>query len=304
MRDASKVLAVERLLAEAEPMLRTITQTAATFFQTLPLPKAGDNARVPLAPETFVTRMRAPMFALDDALDALASFCKRQVDVSESVAQLSRRADQIRDAVAIISEGGSGDQVTWTLARGRSVSLGASPIEIGGILRDGLFARGGAVIMTSATLSTGQSFEYQKTRLGLPDDTEELLLASPFEYEEQAALYLPEALPDPRSPEFMKRAEQEIAGLISITGGGAFVLCTSLRAMRELCERLRPSLSQRVLMQGEAPSATLLEQFRADGNAVLFATSSFWQGVDVPGDALRLVIIDKLPFDVPTDPLI
>src|SRR5205814_1992428 len=105
-------------------------------------------------------------------------------------------------------------------------------------------------------------------------------------------------------PSYLDHAEREIAQLIALTQGGAFVLCTSIRVMRALAERMRPNLAHTVLVQGEAPNAALLERFREDGHAVLFATASFWQGVDVPGHALRLVIIDKLPFDVPSDPLI
>jgi ATP-dependent DNA helicase DinG len=134
----------------------------------------------------------------------------------------------------------------------------------------------------------------------------ELCLDSPFDYAQQSALYLPRGLGDPRSTEFLERAAAEVLSLVSLTHGGAFVLCTSLRMMRELAERCRPELlgKHTQLVQGEAPSATLLETFRKDGDAVLFATAGFWQGVDVPGRALRLVILDKLPFDVPTDPLV
>jgi ATP-dependent DNA helicase DinG len=194
--------------------------------------------------------------------------------------------------------------VTWTLARGRSVSIGASPIELGELLREELFFRGKALVLTSATLGAAGSFSYVKARLGIDFDVDELSLPSPFDYDTQAALYLPAGIGDPREPAFAARAADEIVGLVQLTGGGALVLCTSLRAMHDFAERCRPRLSQRVLVQGQAPSAALLETFRQDGSAVLFATASFWQGVDIPGEALRLVIIDKLPFDVPSDPLI
>jgi ATP-dependent DNA helicase DinG len=195
------------------------------------------------------------------------------------------------------------------------VSLGASPIDVADILRERLFQRGGAVVMTSATLSlTGArpkdggeadaSFAFLRARLGIDSPPAELVLPSPFDYPAQAALYVPAHFPDPREPGYLDEAEREIAALVALTDGGAFVLCTSHRMMRALAERLRPAMKRLVLVQGEAPNPTLLEHFRQDGSAVLFATASFWQGVDVPGHALRLVIIDKLPFDVPTDPLI
>ncbi|MCA9577005.1 MAG: ATP-dependent DNA helicase, partial [Myxococcales bacterium] len=144
--------------------------------------------------------------------------------------------------------------------------------------------------------------------LGVDFPIDEERVSSPFDYAQQAALYLPEAMPDPRAGQYLDRAVSEITQLVALTGGGAFVLCTSVRAMRTLAERCatasdRP-ITQPILVQGQAPKGTLLERFREAGDAVLFATLSFWEGVDVPGDALRLVVLDKLPFSVPTDPLI
>ena len=304
VRDAMRAFARVGVAAQADKVCSVVMHTAASFFQMLPRPKSGESGRVPLPPDAFSSRLQAPMFALDNALDALVGFCKSQVGKSESVAQLARRAEQIRDDVAVIAEGGVGDQVTWTVTRGRGVTIGASPAELGELLREALFFRGGSVVLTSATLSTSGTFDYVKTRLGIDFEVDELLLASPFDYASQAALYLPPNMGDPRDAGFIERAVSEVVGLVGLTGGGAFVLCTSLRVMNELAERCSSLLQQRVLVQGQAPNASLLDTFREDGNAVLFATASFWQGVDVPGSALRLVIIDKLPFDVPTDPLV
>jgi ATP-dependent DNA helicase DinG len=321
IRDAQGAFVGAGLWARGERLLASLGACASRFFETLPRPRAGEGGRVPLPPETFVDRMQEPMFALDNALDALWAYAKSQEAETETVAQIARRADQIRTDVASIAEGGPGDHVTWTLARGRSVSIGSSPVEMGSMLRERLFLRGGATVLTSATLSTGGSFQYVKARFGLEYDVDELCLSSPFDYPSQAALYLPRGLGDPRSAEFLERAAREILELIALTEGGAFVLCTSLRAMRELASRVRVALhrhapqptvrsaggvaaARTVLLQGEAPNAALLDAFRADGDAVLFATAGFWQGVDVPGSALRLVIIDKLPFEVPSDPLV
>jgi ATP-dependent DNA helicase DinG len=303
LRDARRAFTSAGLSNRGERLLGAVGLTAARFFDSLPRPRAGEGGRVPLLPETFVLRLQEPMFALDNALDGLACYAQAQEDASEPVAQLARRAQQIRDDVALIAEGGPGDHVTWTLARGRSVSIGSSPVEVGDVLRDRLYLRGGATVLTSATLSTAGSFEFVKTRLGI-EHAEELCLDSPFDYAAAAALYLPRGLGDPRESSFMARAVQEVVSLVEITAGGAFVLCTSLRAMQQFAEQARGALSHLVLVQGDAPNAVLLDRFRADGNAVLFATAGFWQGVDVPGSALRLVIIDKLPFDVPSDPLV
>ena len=303
LRDAQRAFVSAGLFTRSERLVSSVALTAARFFETLPRPRAGEGGRVPLMPETFLERMREPMFALDNALDALKWFAQSEQADSEAVAQIARRADQIRNQVALIADAGPGDHVTWTLTRGRSVSIGASPVEVGEVLSDRLFLHGGATVLTSATLSTAGSFAYVKDRWGLKD-VRELSLESPFDYAEQAALYLPRGLGDPRDASFLERAAAEVQALVELTQGGAFVLCTSLRAMHQLAARLRPQLRQRVLVQGEAPNASLLDSFRADGNAVLFATAGFWQGVDVPGHALRLVIIDKLPFEVPSDPLV
>ena len=304
MRDAQRAFVGAGLFSRAQRLLTAVGLTAARFFETLPRPRSGEGGRVPLASELFVSRMQEPMFALDNALDALARFAEREQAESDAVQQIARRAQQIRDDVALIAEGGPGDHVTWTSARARSVSIGSSPVEIGATLREKLYLHGGATILTSATLGAAGSFEFVKARLGVDADAEELCLEAPFDYAAQAALYLPRGLGDPRDPSFTERASAEVRALVDVTRGGAFVLCTSIRSMQQLAERTRPHLRNTVLVQGDAPNAALLDAFRADGNAVLFATAGFWQGVDVPGDALRLVIIDKLPFEVPSDPLV
>jgi ATP-dependent DNA helicase DinG len=303
VRDAQRAFNAAGISGGSERLLSAVLLTAARFFETLPRPRAGEGGRVPLPASSFAMRMQESLFALDNALDALQGFAQAAIAESEAIAQIARRAEQARNNVALISEGGPGDHVTWTLARGRSVSIGSSPVEVGDVLREKLFAQGGATVLTSATLATAGSFKFVKARFGI-EDAAELCLESPFDYGAQAALYLPRGLGDPRDPSFFERAAAEVRALVDLTHGGAFVLCTSLRAMRELAERTRPGLRHRVLVQGDAPNASLLETFRADGSAVLFATAGFWQGVDVPGNALRLVIIDKLPFEVPSDPLV
>ncbi|HEY2734897.1 MAG TPA: ATP-dependent DNA helicase, partial [Polyangiales bacterium] len=196
LRDAQRAFVAAGLFARSERLTSAVALTAAHFFETLPRAKTGESGRVPLLPETFLVRLQEPMFALDNALDALSSFAALAQSESEAIAQIARRADQIRNEVASIADGGQGGQVTWTLARGRSVSIGSSPVEIANVLRDKLFMRSGACVLTSATLSTGNSFEYVKARLGIDFDIEETSLASPFDYPQQAALYLPRGLGD------------------------------------------------------------------------------------------------------------
>ncbi|HVJ90354.1 MAG TPA: ATP-dependent DNA helicase [Labilithrix sp.] len=201
--------------------------------------------------------------------------------------------------------------ITWVDARERTVSLGASPVDLAPLLRERLFERVASVVCTSATLATathaGPSFHFAKSRLGSLPDTEELVVPSPFDFPSRAAFYVAEDLPEPSAPGFEEACAARALELADITGGGAFVLCTSNRAMRAIHAALARSASKRqgpLFVQGEAPKHVLLERFRAAGDAVLVATMSFWEGVDVPGRALRLVIIDKIPFAVPTDPVV
>src|SRR5262249_20610498 len=157
---------------------------------------------------------------------------------------------------------------------------------------------------TLTTTSGAEPFRYLRSRMGLDEHltvpVDELSVPSPFDYPSAALLYTPRDLPEVNDADFVERAADRIARLVAVTGGGAFVLCTSNRAMRAFAAALRGRLPRPPLLQGDAPKQMLLRRFRAEGSAVLVATMSFWEGVDVPGDALRLVIIDKLPFAVPT----
>ncbi|MEO0324089.1 MAG: ATP-dependent DNA helicase [Myxococcota bacterium] len=303
-RDAEGALAAQGGDVTLPSHLRTTTQN---FFAALPPLRTARGAREPLAPEAFTGALEQRFFALDDALEALGAHCRLRRSESESLGQLARRTGQARDELARVAEGADGRSVAWQSSRGRGVAVGVSPVDVSDTLREALYHRTDTVVMTSATLTTGGTFAFLRQRLGIDFEVDELALASPFDYATQAGLYLPEGLPEPRDPGFRAAAAEEIDGLVSITAGGAFVLCTATRQMHALADLLRPRLVDRglpVLVQGERPKTKLLERFQAAGNAVLFATASFWEGVDVPGDALRLVIIDKLPFDVPSDPLV
>ncbi len=304
-RDAQRALSSgERDLAaleQAERLARAVLTRSAAFFASLPL--GADGVRVELGRDAIRGPSEAAFFALDDALSALSAHAELRATRHEAIASVAKRSAALREDLATIAEGSRGKRVAWAQRSGRTVSLGASPIDVADLLRANLFERTPAIVLTSATLSTAGNFDYVRARLGI-DGADELLLASPFDYPSQAALYLAGHLPDPRDPGFEEAAFAEIERLVGLTGGGAFVLCTSLRRMRAFAERARASSSFPVLVQNEMPKAALLERFRAAHDAVLIATASFWEGVDVPGDALRLVVIEKLPFDVPTDPLI
>jgi len=183
------------------------------------------------------------------------------------------------------------------------VFLAATPIDVSAILREKLFEPFDTVVLTSATLAVAGHFDYLKQRLGL-DMVRERVLPQEFDFREQAVLYIPERLPDVRDAAFQARAAEEIIGLLEITEGRAFCLFTSYTQMRDSFERVKPRVDFPLLLQGTAPRSVLLERFKTTPNAVLFATSSFWQGVDVPGAQLSCVIIDRLPFAVPNDPIV
>ncbi|HTQ07647.1 MAG TPA: ATP-dependent DNA helicase [Polyangiaceae bacterium] len=233
-----------------------------------------------------------------------------------------RRMASLREQLSIIVDGGSG-RVTWLELGPRGSALSSSPVDLSFLLRQRIFETVPAVVLTSATLATRASeppaadrdapsekspFGYVRSRLGLSGDAvrvDELVVESPFDFAEQALLYTPRDLPPPASADFVERAAERVAELVRLVGGGCFVLTTSLRSMHAFHARLRAHVPDfKLLLQGDAPKATLLGAFRAAHDAVLVATMSFWEGVDVPGRALRLVVLEKVPFAVPTDPVV
>jgi ATP-dependent DNA helicase DinG len=214
-----------------------------------------------------------------------------------------RRIRQARFDLTFVITGENKKFVYWLERRGRGVFLRASPIDVAGLLQDKLFETVPTVVLTSATLSSGGNFKFIRGRLGLEDATD-LIAESIFDYENQAILYLPSKMPDPRSSEWADAAAAEVVKIVNATAGRAFVLATSFAGMNSLYERAMPELDYPCLLQGSASKGALLNRFRETPNAVLFATSSFWQGVDVRGEQLSCVIIDKLPFAVPTDPVV
>ena len=183
------------------------------------------------------------------------------------------------------------------------VTLQATPIEVGPILRECLWSKFECSVLTSATLAVGGGFDYIRGRLGI-EHARDLILPSHFDYQNQALLYIPPDLPDPRMPQFAAKAAERIWRLLEITRGRAFVLFTSYAQMRDIHQRLLGKVEFPMLLQGDAPKTALLEEFRLTPNCILFATSSFWQGVDVQGEQLSCVIIDRLPFAVPSDPVV
>lgn len=216
---------------------------------------------------------------------------------------LSRRLERHISDLEEIFDIDVPENVYWFEKVGNGVYLHMTPIDISLLLREHLFSRADCTILTSATLTTGGTFEYIKERLGLEDPVE-LAVPGEFDYARQASLYVPRHMPEPRSEGYFDHLLSEIDGLLEITDGNAFLLFTSVQQMNRVFEALSVRGHYPLLCQGQQPKSLLLETFRNTPRAVLCATSSFWQGVDVRGDALRAVIIDKLPFQVPSEPLV
>ena len=220
----------------------------------------------------------------------------------EDLAALARRAGEIRDELRLLLRADSPEYVYFVEFRGRGTFLRAAPIDVSAIIRTLLIDRVKTTVLTSATLSVDETFDYIRARLGVRN-AEEIRLASEFDFSRQAILYLPRRMPDPRSAEFAAAAGREVIEILKRTRGRAFVLFTSYATMRTVQAIAELALDFPILTQGAAPRSQLLKQFRETPHAVLFATSSFWQGVDVAGEALSCVIIDKLPFASPADPI-
>ncbi len=223
--------------------------------------------------------------------------------LDEVVAALARRTHELRDDFTFLLRADDTGYAFFVEFRGRGVFLRASPIDVSDIIRDELLARLHTTVLTSATLAVDGTFDYVRSRLGIRH-ADHLQLPPEFDYARQAILYLPRRMPDPRSEPFTAAASREVIEILKRTEGRAFVLFTSYATMRAVQAMAGMALSYPILTQGSAPRSQLLKQFRTTPHAVLFATSSFWQGVDVIGEALSCVIVDKLPFASPSDPVI
>ncbi|HXU49980.1 MAG TPA: ATP-dependent DNA helicase [Candidatus Binatia bacterium] len=237
------------------------------------------------------------------ALELTVSHLQLVKESPEEVFPLMRRTGVIAQNLSFWMSGKERAYVYWVERRGRGCFLQATPIDVSSVLAEKLFDRIDTVILTSATLAVGGNFDYAEQRLGLRG-ARTLIVPSHFDYPKQALLYVPQYLPDPRNPAFTRAAGDEIARVLRASAGRAFVLFTSYREMRLIHDRLSLELEYPALLQGTGPRSALLEEFRRTPNCVLFATSSFWQGVDVQGEQLSCVIVDKLPFAAPTDPVV
>ena len=309
----------QMLSASLAGALGTLRERSQFFFSLLP---PGDRRFAFDSRREFLEENGDEFLALNQALMRLAGELEGLPQKPEEIFNFVRRAQEIQVQLGFALESEDRNTVFWIERRGgrgsvsapqgrrdadkggpQNVFLQATPIDVGPILREFLWSKLECAVLTSATLAVGGGFEYIRQRLGM-EHARESVLPSHFDHQSQALLYLPPDLPDPRTPQFAAKAADRIRKLLEITRGRAFVLFTSYAQMNEIHQRLLGEVEFPMLRQGDAPKSALLEQFRLTPNAVLFATSSFWQGVDVPGEQLSCVIIDRLPFAVPSDPVV
>ncbi len=311
-RDTGRALGA-RLVADpdrAEALAADIDRIrdhARSFFAAVEMTRfelpggSGSENRQRFGPDQ-AEKMAGEGAELIAALDALEADVNLAREVPEDVLALGRRSGELRDEIRFLLRADDPGFVYYVEVRGRGVFLRASPIDVSSIVREVLLERMHGTVLTSATLTVDGSFEYVRGRLGVTR-AEELRLDSEFDYGRQSILYLPRRIPDPRSPRFGEAAAREVIEILKRTAGRAFVLFTSYANLREVHRIAAAELEYPILVQGTAPRSALLRDFKATPHSVLLATSSFWQGVDVVGEALSCVIIDKLPFASPGDPI-
>jgi ATP-dependent DNA helicase DinG len=329
-----------RLMADAQ---RVLDRYPAFFarLQAGAAPGEAEGGRRPFRPLALGPAFAEEAEALTDALDVLTAALNARQDKSEEIAHLAARAQALcADLEKVLGdneEDASGEReavptadteaqiIRWVEARGAGAAIGCSPLAVGPLLNEHLYRKVRTSVFTSATLTTGGDMAYIRDRLGFrpegaePEagegedatgdaetlaDADTCVVGSPFDYARQALLYLPPGLPSPKAPGYPDAVAAEVRELMKLTGGRALLLFTSYRMMESVYERCAADLPGTVLKQGEMARPRLLEALVAEAPATLFATGSFWQGVDVPGDALSCVVIDRLPFAAPDDPIV
>lgn len=323
-RDTDMLLRGKDGAGHLPALTQQLRDRARLFFSGLPLAADG---RQPFAErEEFLESSGDLYLGLRATLKQLESDLERLTGIEEAPG-LRKRIARLRSELEFLLESNAANMVYWlerrvhggtgnersgaarpaVRAQQRTTYVQATPIDVSELLRELVFEPIPTVILTSATLTVQGGFEHLRRRLGLTDaahPARELVVPSHFRYDRQALLYLPPEMPDPRDPDFVSAAAETIRQVLDLSRGRAFCLFTSYAQMRTLYERLLPVLDFPILLHGNAPRKALLEEFRSTPNAVLFGTSSFWQGVDVQGEALSCVIIDRLPFAVPNDPVV
>lgn len=269
----------------------------------LRLALGGAPRRAPWAEVADCTEVCSAIEELAEALKLLNESLKEAAERGKGLANCLRRGEELGERLECLLGFGGEDHVRWFETHIRSFSLNLTPLEIAPALRARMASYQSAWVFTSATLAVGDRFEHFAGRLGL-DDARTLRLESPFNFARNALLYHPTGLPDPASPNYTQAMIEAALPVLAASRGRAFLLFTSYRALHEAATSLQGRIAFPLLLQGSLPKGELLARFRALGNAVLLGTASFWEGVDVRGEALSCVVIDKLPFASPGDPVL
>ena len=316
VRDGDRLVTAGPLRDELTRALQRVADRARTFFSGLSMERAlkVNETRARYSADSMEEHFENGLMLAGalEGLEATLALSRTKNasndsnvsnDPNVSIDAVQRRAADMRSDLRFLMRADDPDFVYYVEARGRGLFLRASPINVAHTIQEALFKRFRSVVLTSATLAVDDGFSYVKGRLGIRD-TEEIRVPSEFDYRTQALLYLPRRMPPPKSPAFADAAAREAIELLKRSRGRAFVLFTSYAVLRAVQPFLEMALEYPILVQGTAPRSMLIDRFRSTSNAVLLATSSFWQGVDVVGDALSCVIIDKLPFASPADPVV
>jgi ATP-dependent DNA helicase DinG len=303
-RDAEKLAARSGGPAQGGGGAGVLRQASREFFAELRQRLRDEVGRARFEPASRGgCDLEAEWAVLSQALDDVARQAAQLPSTDDGAESLPGRAEQLREDFARVLHREEDAFVYGMELRGRgTVLLTASPIDVSDLLRVNLFERLQAAVLTSATMTVEGRFDFFRSRLGLAD-AETSVVESSFDHGKQAVLYLPRQMPEPRHPQFVERAVGEIVALLETTGGRAFLLFTSYANMQRVHGELERLGRWPLFLQGEGSKVALVERFRTTPRAVLLGTTSFWHGVDVPGEALSLVVIDKLPFDVPSEPL-
>jgi len=280
--------------------LEEFSKCGQVFFSVL-LSAGKDKDRTRVTGDTLSPASKAAR-ELSASLEKLTENLSLLRETTEDIKVLVKRLTEFNEQISFLMSANDPDYVYFLERRRKGVFLRASPIDVSLIVSQLLLYRTTGAILTSATLTVEGTFDYLRSRLGI-EDAIELRLPSEFDFSEQAIMFLPRNIPDPRNKDFSRIMAEELSKLLKITKGRAFVLFTSYANLREVHNQLENILPYPLLVQGTAPRTVLLREFRSTPEAVLLATSSFWQGVDVSGDALSCVVIDKLPFASPSDPI-
>jgi ATP-dependent DNA helicase DinG len=289
-------------LSEApdEPALRKHTEDLGRALQEFRLALGSNGQRNHW--QVVAGQSTAALADLQNALRVLHEELGRLADRGPDLVNCSQRAAVIAAGLELFNAP-EPERILWFETTRRGFALHATPAEIAGLFAQAMQSHQAAWVFTSATLSVAGSFDHFQTRMGI-EDAVTALFDSPFNFNKQALLFLPPNMPDPADDRFISRLLEEAIPVLKASEGRAFILFTSHRALQLAAEALQDQIDFPLFIQGDSPRSQLLDEFRSSGNGVLLGTSSFWEGVDIRGEALSVVIIDKLPFAAPNDPVL